>query len=138
VVDAVYDEGDPAVGCELERTAEAGHERFFISGVPWSLLTNEPGIRLGKAADETSEDRFCQNALHSLTVGVTEIAIVLRDEPPIGGQHVQELLADPRLAVTWRSYDEETTAISGRCTRCPHQFFNCGRPRDLKSPVYWM
>jgi len=107
VVDAVYDEGHPAIGFKIKGSAETGYERVRVRCEPWPLIVNEPGVFIGKPADEASENSFGKHAFESLAVCITEIAIVLRGEPTTVGQHIQQLLTDPRLTVTGGSYDEQ-------------------------------
>jgi len=138
VIDTIDDERDPAIGFQITRPAEAGDKRLLVGGKSRALILNKSRIRPCESPDEAPEDGFHENAFKALAIGVSEVAVVLRDQPALIGQSIEKLLADPRLAVSRRSFDKQMTTISGALACCVHELPNRRRPPDLEGPINWV
>lgn len=99
------------------------------------MIADESRVRRREAAEKAAEDCFGEHALDPLAIGIAQVAVVLRDEPAVLVEDIQELLADPGLAMTGRADDQQAPAGISSLARRIGELRNRSRTRHLDRPV---
>jgi len=83
VVNTINYERDSAIGLRLQRAAESGDKSVLVRREARTLVVDEPRVLRCETIEKAAKNRLCQHTLKSLPVSISEIAVVLCDEPVI-------------------------------------------------------
>ena len=80
----------------VQRSAlPTSRKRLLIGGKSRALILNESRIHLCESPDEAPKDGFRKDAFNALAIPVSEVAVMLRNQPALLRKSIDKLLAGP-------------------------------------------
>ena len=106
-----------------------------VSDKPWPLFGYKVGVVFGKPTQETSKYGCGAYARKAMAIRVAKVAVVFGNQPSVGREVVQELVAKPRLALAWRTHQQNILTLLCCGGHSVSQGGHGGRARDFEARI---